>query len=107
MNLPVAYSEDPDRVTALVKTVADGLQQDDAYRPFILEPLEVIGVDEFEPNAVRVKVRIKTAPLKQWYVGRELRRRVIKVFGEQGVELYSPQRTANVSSPNSQRPTRN
>jgi moderate conductance mechanosensitive channel len=98
MNLPLAYGEDTDRAAAILKGVADELQQDDAYRPFILEPLEVIGVDEFEPSAVRLKVRIKTAPLKQWQVGRELRRRVHRAFAEQGVEMFSPQRTAVVST---------
>ena len=98
MNLPLAYGEDTDRAAAIVKGVASELQQDDAYRPFILEPLEVIGVDEFEPSAVRLKVRIKTAPLKQWQVGRELRRRVHRAFADQGIEMFSPQRTAVVST---------
>ncbi|HET7695266.1 MAG TPA: mechanosensitive ion channel family protein [Vicinamibacterales bacterium] len=105
VNLPLAYGEDTDRAAATVKTVADGLQRDDAYTPFILEPLEVIGVDEFEPTAVRLKVRIKTAPLKQWFVGRELRRRVNRAFAEQGIEMFSPTRTVTLSSPNSQAPT--
>src|SRR5437588_4506410 len=47
---------------------------------FMLAPLEVIGVDAFEENAVRLKVRIKTAPLKQWFVGREFRRRIYETF---------------------------
>jgi small conductance mechanosensitive channel len=98
VNLPLAYGEDIDRVAALVKKIAADLQQDDAYRPFILEPLEVIGVDEFEPTSVRLKVRIKTAPLKQWFVGRELRRRVNQAFAAQGVEMFSPTRTVTVST---------
>ena len=106
INLPLAFGEDPDRATAIVKQVAAGLQQDDAYKPFILEPLEVIGVDDFDHSSVRVKVRIKTAPLKQWFVGRELRRRVYKAFREQGVEMFAPTRTVNVSAPDSQLPTR-
>jgi small conductance mechanosensitive channel len=104
MNLPLAYGEDTDRAAAIVKGVASELQQDDAYRPFILEPLEVIGVDEFEPSAVRLKVRIKTAPLKQWQVGRELRRRVHRAFADQGIEMFSPTRTVAVSSPNAPTP---
>jgi len=56
----------------------------------------VIGVDAFEQNAVRVKVRIKTAPLKQWYVGREFRRRLYKAFGEHDIELWQAQKTIDV-----------
>jgi small conductance mechanosensitive channel len=104
VSLPLAYGEDTDRVTAILQAVAADLQADDAYRPFILEPLEVIGVDAFEDTAVRLKVRIKTAPLKQWHVGREFRRRVNKALRAQGVEMFSPQRTMVVSIPKEPKP---
>ena len=45
-------------------------------RPIILEPVEVLGVDDFKESSVTLKFRIKTVPLKQWEVGRELRRRI-------------------------------
>jgi small conductance mechanosensitive channel len=97
VNLPLAYGEDTDRATAIMKQIADEIWKDDAYRPFMLEPLEVIGVDAFEENAVRVKVRIKTAALKQWFVGREFRRRVYKAFQAAGIQMWSPQRTVAVN----------
>lgn len=93
INLPLAYGEDTDAATALLQQIAAELQAEDAYKPFILEPLEVIGVDAFEEHAVRVKVRIKTAPQKQWFVGRELRRRLLKALEQRGVEMWSAQRT--------------
>ena len=99
VNLPLAYGEDTDRATALMKQIADEIWKDDAYRPFILEPLEVIGVDAFEENAVRVKVRIKTAALKQWFVGREFRRRLNKAFQAAGIQMWSPQRTLTLQQP--------
>lgn len=96
VNLPIAYGEDTDKVTALLAKVADGLRAEDQYRPFVLEPMEVIGVDAFEDNGVRLKVRIKTAPLKQWFVGREFRRRINKALREAGIHLHSPARTVTL-----------
>jgi moderate conductance mechanosensitive channel len=96
VNLPLAYGEDTDEATAVLTEIADGLRGEDAYQPFILEPLEVIGVDAFEESAVRLKVRIKTAPQKQWYVGREFRRRIHKALRARGIEMWSPQRTINL-----------
>jgi small conductance mechanosensitive channel len=96
VNLPLAYGVDTDKATAVVKELADEMQKEDRYAPFILAPLEVIGVDAFEQTAVRLKVRIKTAPLKQWDVGRELRRRIYKTFGERRIELWSPQKSFTV-----------
>ena len=88
------------RSTALLtRDRGDSMQKEDAYKPFILEPLEVIGVDAFEENAVRLKVRIKTAPLKQWFVGRELRRRINEALRERGIEMWTPQRTVAIPSP--------
>ena len=52
--------------------------------PSILEPLEVLGVDAFKATEVTLRFRIKTLPLKQWDVGRELRRRIKKAFDAAG-----------------------
>jgi small-conductance mechanosensitive channel len=35
-------------------------------------------------------------PLKQWEVGRELRRRILKVFDEQGIEIPFPERVVTM-----------
>ena len=105
VNLPLAYGEDVDAVTVLLKEVAGQMQTEDAYQPFMLAPLEVIGVDAFEENAVRLKVRIKTAPLKQWFIGREFRRRVNAELQKRGIQMYSPQRTLAVNATTPQRPT--
>jgi small-conductance mechanosensitive channel len=87
-----------------MKSIAAEIQSEDAYQPFILAPLEVIGVDAFERDAIRLKVRIKTAPLKQWFVGREFRRRLNEAFQQRGIRMWSPQLQATVSVPGSQTP---
>jgi moderate conductance mechanosensitive channel len=86
--LPVVYRQDPDEVIALVKEVASGLQADDRFGVSILAPLDVMGVDAFEEKNMRIKLRIKTAPLKQWEVGRELRRRVVRAFQARGFAMW-------------------
>jgi small conductance mechanosensitive channel len=91
-------------VIDLLMTTAAALAAEDEYRPFVLEPLEILGVDAFEEHAFRLKARIKTAPQRQWFVGRELRKRVLEAMAARGVQMWSPQLQATVSSPNSQRP---
>ena len=99
VSLPLAYGVDTDEVAVLLKAIADGMQAEDAYQPFMLEPLEMIGVDAFEENAVRLKMRIKTAPQKQWFVGREFRRRAYEALQERGIQMWSPQRTLALPPP--------
>jgi small conductance mechanosensitive channel len=93
INLPIAYGEDPEMVTALLTSIADGLREEDRFKPFVLGPLEIIGVDDFTENAYRLKVRIKTAPLRQWLVGRELRKRIIRELTARGIQFWSTQKT--------------
>jgi small conductance mechanosensitive channel len=92
IDLAIAYDEDPDRVTVVLKETAAALQADPRLGPFILEPLEVVGVDAFADYSVTLKMRIKTVPLKQWEVGRELRRRIKQAFDAHGIEIPYPQR---------------
>ena len=96
INLPLAYGEDPDDVAAIMSGIAEALCREEAFQPFILAPLEIIGVEEFNENALRLKVRIKTAPLKQWFVGRELRKRINRELQARGIQMWSPQRTTVV-----------
>jgi small conductance mechanosensitive channel len=90
VDLALSYYDDPDRLAAVLREIGEGLQTDPAFGPSILEPLEILGVDGFTEWAVQMKVRIKTVPLKQWEVGRELRRRIVKAFGEHGFAIPFP-----------------
>jgi small conductance mechanosensitive channel len=89
-DIGVAYKEDTDRVIDVVKSVADKMMQEEAYRHLILEPLDVLGVDQFADSAVIIKARFKTAPIQQWTVGREMNRRLKKKFDEVGIEIPFP-----------------
>jgi small conductance mechanosensitive channel len=90
VDLAVSYYDDPDKVARAVRDVGAGLQADPVIGPSILAPIEVLGVDAFGDWSVKMKARIKTVPLKQWDVGRELRRRIIKAFEQQGFTVPFP-----------------
>jgi small conductance mechanosensitive channel len=90
IDLGVEYSEDTDRIVGLVQQAARELLDDGAYAPSILAPLEVVGVDDFRESSVSLKFRIKTIPLKQWEVGRELRRRIKRIFDREGIRMPGP-----------------
>jgi small conductance mechanosensitive channel len=96
MDLGISYREDPDRVADVLRRIGQELQADPSFAPFILAPIEVLGVDAFADWALQLKVRIKTVPLKQWEVGRELRRRIKKTFDAEGIEIPFPERIVTV-----------
>jgi small-conductance mechanosensitive channel len=90
VDLAVSYYDDSDRIAEAVRQVGAELQADPVFGPSILAPIEVLGVDAFGDWSLKMKARIKTVPLKQWEVGRELRRRLIKAFEAQGFAIPFP-----------------
>ncbi len=92
-DIGVAYREDVDEVMEVLREIAEDLRQDPAFADDILEPLEMLGVDQFADSAVMIKCRIKTLPIKQWRVGREMNRRIKKTFDAKGIEIPFPHRT--------------
>jgi len=92
-NVGVAYREDTDQVVAVLQEIGAGMLEDEAWRGDIVEPLEVLGVDSFGDNAVVIKARITTKPIRQWAVGREFNRRMKIRFDELGIEIPFPHRT--------------
>ncbi len=95
-NIGVAYKEDTDHVTKVLEELAGEMMQEEPFKSVILEPLQVLGVDQFADSAVMIKARIKTAPIKQWMVGREMNRRIKKKFDELGIEIPFPHRSIYV-----------
>ena len=89
----IAYREDVDEVMAVLRDIAEELRRDPQFAEDILEPLEMLGVDQFADSAVIIKCRIKTRPIKQWRVGREMNRRIKKTFDAKGIEIPFPHQT--------------
>ncbi len=100
LDVGVAYKEDTDEVVRILEEIADELMRDKTFQPHILAPLEVLGVDAFEDSQVTIKIRIKTVPIKQWRVGRELRRRIKKTFDAKGIEIPFPHRSVLLTETN-------
>jgi len=89
-DIGVAYREDADTVMTVIKEIGEELRADTEYGPKILEPIEVFGLDAFADSALVIKGRIKTAPIKQWWVGREFNRRLKLRFDELNIEIPFP-----------------
>lgn len=92
-NVGVAYREDTDRVVKVLVEIVDGMRKEKPFARWILEPLDVVGVDKFADSAVIILVRIKTLPIHQWAVGREFNRRMKQAFDREGIEIPFPTRT--------------
>jgi len=90
IDVGVAYKENVDHVIKVLKEIGEGMSKDETFGPLILEPLNILGVDNFGSSEVTIKCMITTLPLKQWEVGRELRRRIKNTFDQKGIEIPFP-----------------
>jgi len=89
-DIGVAYREDVDQVIEVVKQVDQDLRDDPQFAEDILEPIEILGLDQFGDSAIIIKARTKTKPIRQWAVGREFNRRLKKKFDQKDIEIPFP-----------------
>ena len=92
VDVSVGYGEDLVRVKRVLLEVAKDLYEDDEFRELIIEEPEVTGVEMLAADSVNLRVMIKTLPLEQWAVAREMRQRVKARFDHEGIEIPFAQR---------------
>jgi small-conductance mechanosensitive channel len=95
-NVRVSHDEDTARVMDLLMDLARELRNDPQFGPQTLGDPEMLGVDSFDDAAVVIKFLIKTRPLKQSNVKREMLRRIKLTFDKHGIKLSNPQKTVLV-----------
>ncbi len=93
LDIGVAYKEDVDRVMEILMEEAFLIRQDPTFGPLIIDNPEMLGVDAFADSAVVIRLLLKTKPLKQWLVKREMLRRIKNKFDAQNIEIPFPHRT--------------
>ncbi len=92
LDVGISYREDLDKITELLKQIGRELSAEEPWKGAILEPLQILGVEQFGESQLVIRVIVKTVPLKQWEVGRELRRRIKNRFDEKGIQIPFPHR---------------
>lgn len=87
VSVGISHRADVDKAIAILTEVGTALRGDPLCAPDLLGEVEVLGVDDFSAPRLKLTMRIKTAPAKQWRIARELRRRIKLAFDAQGVKL--------------------
>ncbi|HJL98951.1 MAG: mechanosensitive ion channel family protein [Acidimicrobiales bacterium] len=98
LDIDVAYDTDLDLAMETIKTVADGLWEDQLEEATIVEEPVISGVQNFGADAVTIRLSVRTEPSEQWSTGRVLRKRIKEAFDEAGIEIPFPQRTVWLKS---------
>ena len=88
-SLPVSVdaSANPDRVMALLRTIATSVRKDPAFRDVAVSDPDILGVNDIRGREVIYPVNIRVRANQRDPVLRELRRRIIIAFEKDGIPL--------------------
>jgi small-conductance mechanosensitive channel len=90
LDVQVSAREDLSRVRRVLGDVIQDLWQDDDYDGVIIEEPEIWGIEAITPDAITLRVTLKTAPMEQWRVARALRERIKSRFDHEGIQAPYP-----------------
>ena len=97
LSVTIAHANDLSEVLSLLKAIATDLSQEPDWQRCILEPPEILGVESLDYRGITLRLWLKTQPLKQWAVARELRQRIKYAFDQKGIEIGVPQEEITVT----------
>ena len=92
LDIGISYREDLDRIIDVLSRIGKEMENEERFKEALLEPLQILGVERFGESQLVIRMAVKTAPLKQWEVSRELRKRIKNRFDEEGIQIPYPHR---------------
>jgi small conductance mechanosensitive channel len=90
LDVSFPYREDVAKVRRVLQDVADDLWHDEEFDHIIIEQPEIWGIEAMTPDAITLRVTLKTAPMEQWRVAREMRERIKARFDHEDIEAPYP-----------------
>lgn len=85
LQVPVAYSADVDLACRVALETAQEAVEGDTLRHQVIGAPEMLGVDGITADAISLRLTVAVRANAQWAVERELRRRILVAFDENGI----------------------
>ena len=87
VSVNVAYKEDTDRASEILKDIVADMRREPEYREAIRGDLELWGVDKVDGSMASIVGQIRCTDSGRWPVQREFNRRMKRQFQECGIEI--------------------
>ncbi len=87
LDIGIAYEGDLDYAE---KVLQEYLETTIEKYPELVNPPELLGVQQFGASEVVLRIVAETLPMKHWYMGRQLRKDIKRVLDEHGIEIPFP-----------------
>jgi moderate conductance mechanosensitive channel len=98
VDVPVPVGVDLNHVSEILRRVCAEVFADPEMKPLLLDPPNVMGVENLEVDHFNLRVVARTLPGKQFDVGRALRSRITLAFLRAGITLHASLDVADSTS---------
>jgi small conductance mechanosensitive channel len=88
VDMPIGFAN-VDRASEVLRAAAAELGEDPAWSEDLIEPPEMLGVEQITVDGAVLRTSVKTASAAQWRVGRELRRRLTEALAAAGLSTQT------------------
>lgn len=86
----ISLKTDIDQALAIVRSVASQMEHDEVWKDDVIDPVNVLGVNNISHNGTELVLWFKTQPSRQFAVAREFRRRLKYAFDRQNITFGFP-----------------
>jgi small-conductance mechanosensitive channel len=90
LTVGITYDSDIDKARKLIKQIGLELAEEPEFKPLILEPLKMQGVDAFGDYAVQIRMKMMTLPGENFVIRRQALFRIKKAFDANGIKFAFP-----------------
>src|SRR5262249_25076052 len=90
IELVISRSSDIGKALDVMAATGEEVRRDPAFKGLGVDAVEIAGVDRLSDTGIALKARIKTAPGKQWRVGREYLQRLKLALDAARIETPTP-----------------
>lgn len=90
IEVPVALTADVEKAEQVAIDAAENALADPEIAEKVLGGPKMLGVQEWTPDVVKLRMTMKTRPNAQWAVQRRLRREILRAYDEHRIELPIP-----------------
>ncbi|MEM7555071.1 MAG: mechanosensitive ion channel family protein [Cyanobacteria bacterium P01_A01_bin.84] len=96
--IEISPDSDVDKALSIIKQVGSQMQQDSEWGDAVIDPANVLGVNDISNNGIEILLWFKTKPGRQFAVGREFRRRLKYAFDRENIAIASPRQSVRLEN---------
>ena len=90
MQIGITYDSNLDTAKKLIKQIGKELAADPEFKPHIIEPLKMQGVEQFGDYAIQIRMKMMTKPGEQFSIRRKALAMIKKAFDANGINFAFP-----------------